>query len=71
MTAQLQKFYRNVYQTNDFRLRILGNKEVFEKTQIGWRQMLVVASQDFFSYFQIFVQDDRCLLFLGIHCKYE
>ena len=38
---------------NDFRLRILGNKKVFEKTQIGWRQMLV-ASQDFFTYFQIF-----------------
>ena len=47
------KFYKNVYQTNDFRLRILGNKKVFEKTQIGWRQMLV-ASQDFFTYFQIF-----------------
>ena len=28
---------------NDFRLRILGNKKVFEKTQIGWRQMLVAS----------------------------
>ena len=26
---------------NEFRLKILGNKKVFEKTQIGWRQMLV------------------------------
>ena len=25
----------------DFRLRILGNKKVFEKTEIGWRQILV------------------------------
>ena len=40
MTASLHKFYKNVYQTNDFRLRILGNKKVFEKTQIGWRQIL-------------------------------
>ena len=28
---------------NDFRLRILGNKKVFEKTQIGWRQILVAS----------------------------
>ena len=28
---------------NDFRLQILGNKKVFEKTQIGWRQMLVAS----------------------------
>ena len=26
---------------------------------------------DFVTYFQIFCQDGRCLLFLGIHCKYE
>ena len=32
------------YQTNDFRLRILRNKKVFEKTQIGWRQMRVASS---------------------------
>ena len=31
ITAELQKFYNNVYQTNDFRLIILGNKKVFEK----------------------------------------
>ena len=43
MTASFQKFYKNVYQINDFRLRILGNKKVFEKTQIGWRQMLVAS----------------------------
>ena len=30
--------------TKSFRLRILGNKKVFEKTQTGWRQM-VVSSQ--------------------------
>ena len=29
--CKLQKFYKNVYQMNDFRLRILGNKKVFEK----------------------------------------
>ena len=38
-----ETFYENVYQTNDFRLKILGNKKVFEKTQIGWRQMLVAS----------------------------
>ena len=42
MTAE---FYKNVYQKtylpNDFRLRILGNNKVLEKSQIRWRQMLV------------------------------
>ena len=38
-----ETFHKNVYQTNDFRLKILGNKKVFEKTQIGWRQMLVAS----------------------------
>ena len=42
MTAE---FYKNVYQKtflpNDFNLRILGNKNVFEKFKIGWRHMLV------------------------------
>ena len=40
MTSQLQKFNKNVYQTNYFRLRILGSKKVFEKFQIGWRHIL-------------------------------
>ena len=40
MTAE---FYKNVYQMNDFSPRILENKKVFEKTQIGWRQMLVTS----------------------------
>ena len=35
MTAE---FYKNVYQKNNFRLRIFGNKKVFGETQIGWRQ---------------------------------
>ena len=35
MTAWLQKSYKNVNQTNEFRLRILGNKEVFEKFKLG------------------------------------
>ena len=69
MTAQLQKFYKNIYQRNDFRLRILGNKKVFEKTQIGWRQMLV-ASQ-YFLLPNILSRMVGVLLFLGIHCKYE
>ena len=38
-----ETFYKNVYQTNDCRLKILGNKKVFEKTQVGWRQMLVAS----------------------------
>ena len=29
------EFYKKIYQSNDFRLRILGNKRVFDKTQIG------------------------------------
>ena len=39
------EFYENVYEKtylpNDFRLRILGNKKVLEKSQTGWKQMLV------------------------------
>ena len=38
MTAE---FYKNVYQANNFRLEILGNKRVLGKTQISWRQILV------------------------------
>ena len=37
MTAE---FYKNVYQKDDF-IKILGNKEVLEKSQIGWKWMLV------------------------------
>ena len=36
--------YQNLYQKtyfNDFKLGILGNKKILEKSQIGWRQMLV------------------------------
>ena len=41
MTADFCKnFYRKTY-LNDFKLWILGNKKVLEKSQIGWRQMLV------------------------------
>ena len=40
-----EEFYKNVYQKtylpNDFRFRILGNMKLLEKSQIGWRQMLV------------------------------
>ena len=41
MTAE---FYKNLYQKTylkDLRLGILANKKVLEKSQIGWRQMLV------------------------------
>ena len=38
------EFHKNFYPTNDFRLRVLGNKKTFEKTQIRWRQMSAVAS---------------------------
>ena len=42
MTAE---FYKNVcqktYLQRNFRLSILGNKKVLEKSQIGWRQILV------------------------------
>ena len=34
---------KTFYQTNDFRIRIWGNEKVFEKTQFGWRQMLVAS----------------------------
>ena len=43
MTAQLQKLYKNIYQANDFRLKILGISKFWKKTQIGWRQMLVFS----------------------------
>ena len=36
----LQNFYQNIY-LNNVRLRILGNKKVLEKSQIGRREMLV------------------------------
>ena len=35
------EFYENIYQANNFRPRILGNKRVLGKTQIGWSQMQV------------------------------
>ena len=38
MTAE---FYKNLYQANNFRLRIFGNKRILGKTQIGWREMQV------------------------------
>ena len=38
MTAE---FYKSVYRTKNFKLKILGNKRVLEKTQIGWGQMQV------------------------------
>ena len=41
MTAWLQNSTKNIYKANNFRLKILGNKRVLEKTQIGWRQMQV------------------------------
>ena len=37
------EFYKNVYEMNNFRLRILQNKKVFEKTQMGWRQILLAS----------------------------
>ena len=41
MTAEFCKnFYQKTY-LKDFQLRVLGNKKVLEKSQIGWRQMLV------------------------------
>ena len=41
MTAEFCKnFYQKTY-LNDFRLGILGNNKVLEKSQIGWRYMLV------------------------------
>ena len=42
-TAWLQnsaRLYKKIY-LNDFRLGILGNTKVREKSEIGWRQMLV------------------------------
>ena len=65
MTAYLQKFYKNVYQTNDFRLRILGNKKVFEKTQIGWRQILE-ASQLSRNKFLVIVVKKQISKFAGL-----
>ena len=37
------EFYKNVYEMNNFWLRILQNKKVFEKTQMGWRQILLAS----------------------------
>ena len=42
MTAEFyKKVDQNTYLPNEFRRRILGNKKVLEKSQTGWRQMLV------------------------------
>ena len=38
MTAE---FCKSVYQAKNFKLKILGNKRVLGKTQIGWGQMQV------------------------------
>ena len=38
MTAKIYKIvYHKTYLLNDFRLRILRNKKVLEKYQIGWK----------------------------------
>ena len=37
MAEEFYKKYKNTYLTNNFRLRILGNKKKF---QIEWRQMV-------------------------------
>ena len=41
MTAEFFNAYQKTYHLNNFRLRILGNKKVLQKSQIGYRQMLV------------------------------
>ena len=42
MTVEFyKKVYQKTYLPNNFRLRILGNKKLLEKSQIGWRQILV------------------------------
>ena len=42
MTADFYKsIYQKKYLPNNFRLMILGNKKVLEKSQIGWTQVLV------------------------------
>ena len=41
MAAEFCKnFYQKTY-LNNFRVGILENKKVLEKSQVGWRQMLV------------------------------
>ena len=50
-------FYKNVYQTDNSRLRISGNKKVFEKTQIGWWQMLVASQQFSVTVVKIYTAD--------------
>ena len=40
MTAWLQNTTK-AFKRDDFRLRILGNKSVLGKAQIGWTEMLV------------------------------
>ena len=43
----MQKFYKKIYQTNDFRLRILGNK-VFEENS-NWVETDASGQSKFFS----------------------
>ena len=42
MTSEFyENFYEKAYLPNDLSLRILRNKKVLEKSQTGWKQMLV------------------------------
>ena len=41
MTADSMETFIKNYLPNNFRLRILGNKKVLKKSQIGWKQTLV------------------------------
>ena len=41
MTSEFYNIYQITFLPNNFRLRIIENKKVLEKSQIGWTQTLV------------------------------
>ena len=41
MTSEFYNIYQKIFLPNNFRLRIIENKKVLEKSQTGWTQTLV------------------------------
>ena len=41
MTSEFYNIYQKIFLPNNFRLRIIENKKVLEKSQTGWTQTIV------------------------------
>ena len=61
--SMIAEFCKNFFKKtclNNFRIRILGNKKVLEKSQIGWRQMLLPSLPSRNTFLVIAVKFTHC-----------